>query len=139
MALGRRITRLMKAHWGELVERVEQIIREETAEAAAAQELQDALDPTRPLPTHPTPTPTASDTAISRAYRVLGLPEGTELAQVRRTYRELIARSAPNRFPEGSPERAKAAQIQQRIEEAYQTLLLHLDPTAQRFRNLQTD
>lgn len=139
MALGRRITRLMKAHWGELVERVEQIIREETAEAAAAQELQDALDPTRPLPTRSTPATPASDTAISRAYRVLGLPEGTELPQVRRTYRELIARSDPNRFPEGSPERAKAAQIQQRIEEAYQTLLLHLDPTAQRFRNLQTD
>ena len=139
MALGRRITRLMKAHWGELVERVEQIIREETAEAAAAQELQDALDPTRPLPTRPTPIPPASDTAISRAYRVLGLPEGAELPQVRRTYRELIARSDPSRFPEGSPERAKAAQIHQRIEQAYQTLLLHLDPTAQRFRNLQTD
>lgn len=139
MALGRRITRLMKAHWGELVERVEQIIREETAEAESAQELQDALDPTRPLPTRPTPTAPASDTAISRAYRVLGLPEGAEFAQVRRTYRELMARSDPSRFPEGSPERAKAAQIQQRIEEAYQTLLLHLDPTAQRFRNLQTD
>jgi hypothetical protein len=58
---------------------------------------------------------------------------------VRRAYRDLIARSDPTRFPDGSPERAKAEQIRQRIEQAYQTLLLHLDHTAQRFRNLQTD
>jgi curved DNA-binding protein CbpA len=70
---------------------------------------------------------------------VLGLPDGAELAQVRRAYRDLIARSDPTRFPDGSPERAKAEQIRQRIEQAYQTLLLHLDHTAQRFRNLQTD
>ena len=145
MALGRRITRLMKAHWGELVERVEQVIREETAESAAAEELQDALDPTRRFETPDAPTGSArsatqaSETAVSRAYRVLGLPDGAELAQVRRAYRDLIARSDPTRFPEGSPERAKAEQIRQRIELAYQTLLLHLDHTAQRFRNLQTD
>ncbi|MCL6536384.1 MAG: J domain-containing protein [Armatimonadetes bacterium] len=144
MALGRRITRLMKAHWGELVERVEQVIREETAESAAAQELQDALDPTRRFETPDAPAGSAraaqtGETAISRAYRVLGLPDGAGLAEVRRAYRDLIARSDPTRFPDGSPERAKAEQIRQRIEQAYQTLLLHLDHTAQRFRNLQTD
>ncbi len=139
MALGRRITRLMKAHWGELVERVEQVIREETAESAAAQELQDALDPTRAPSAPSTPQPSAQETALSRAYRVLGLPDGAELAEVRRAYRELMARSDPSRFPDGSPERARAEQIRQRIEQAYQTLLLHLDHTAQRFRNLQTD
>jgi hypothetical protein len=48
MALGRRITRLMKAHWGELVERVEQVIREESAESAAAQELQEGVRPDAP-------------------------------------------------------------------------------------------
>jgi DnaJ-domain-containing protein 1 len=139
MALGRRITRLMKAHWGELVERVEQVIREESAESAAAQELQEALDPTRPLAARPAPPAAAQESVVSRAYRVLGLPDGAALAEVRRAYRELIARSDPNRFPENSPERAKAEQIRQRIEQAYQTLLLHLDHTAQRFRNLQTD
>ena len=145
MALGRRITRLMKAHWGELVECVEQVIREETAESAAAQELQDALDPTRRFPTPDVPAGSARDaaqageTAIRRAYRVLGLPDGAALAEVRRAYRDLIARSDPTRFPDGSLERAKAEQIRQRIEQAYQTLLLHLDHTAQRFRNLQTD
>jgi DnaJ-domain-containing protein 1 len=129
----------MKAHWGELVERVEQVIREEAAESAAAQELQDALDPTQPLPARPAPPANAQESAVSRAYRVLGLPDGADLATVRHVYRALIARSDPNRFPEHSPERAKAEQIRQRIEQAYQTLLLHLDPVAQRFRNLQTD
>ncbi|MEJ5385030.1 MAG: J domain-containing protein [Fimbriimonadales bacterium] len=137
--MGRRITRLMKAHWGELVERVEQVIREETAESTAAQELQDALDPTRAPSAPAAPKPSAQETALSRAYRVLGLPDGAELAEVRRAYRELMARSDPSRFPEGSPERARAEHIRQRIEQAYQTLLLHLDHTAQRFRNLQTD
>ncbi len=47
--------------------------------------------------------------------------------------------AATEPLPENSPERAKAEQIRQRIEQAYQTLLLHLDHTAQRFRNLQTD
>lgn len=146
MALGRRITRLAKAHWNDLLERVETIIREEEAEAAARQtaadELNRAMQPQFDLNAPATPAAPAKSvqkTELQRAYRVLGLSEDADLAAVRRVYRELIARSDPNRFPEGSPEREKAAQIQQRIEQAYQTLLLHLDHSAQRFRNLSVD
>lgn len=146
MALGRRITRLAKAHWNDLLERVETIIREEEAEAAARQtaadELNRAMQPQFDLnaPAAPAaPAKSVQQTELQRAYRVLGLSENADLAAVRRAYRELIARSDPNRFPEGSPEREKAAQIQQRIEQAYQTLLLHLDHSAQRFRNLSVD
>ncbi|OYT74038.1 MAG: hypothetical protein CFK49_00135 [Armatimonadetes bacterium JP3_11] len=144
MALGKRLSRLAKAHWNELLERVESILREEAAETAArqaaAEELQSAMQPQFGVnaPTPPAATPKA-ETELRRAYRVLGLPEGSDLAAVRRAYRELIGRSDPNRFPEGSPEREKAAQIQQRIEQAYQTLLLHLDHSAQRFRNLSVE
>ncbi|RMH10261.1 MAG: J domain-containing protein [Armatimonadetes bacterium] len=144
MALGKRLSRLAKAHWNELLERVESILREEAAETAArqaaAEELQSAMQPRFGVnaPTPPAATPKA-ETELRRAYRVLGLPEGSDLAAVRRAYRELIGRSDPNRFPEGSPEREKAAQIQQRIEQAYQTLLLHLDHSAQRFRNLSVE
>ncbi len=148
MALGRRITRLMKAHWNELLERVDAIIREEEAESAARgaahQELEDALQPPRletphTAPTQSAPSPSASETEQERALRVLGLPPDADLAAVRRAYRELMARSDPTRFPENTPERAKAEQIRQRIEQAYQTLLLHLDHSAQRFRNLSVD
>lgn len=146
MALGKRISRLAKAHWNELLERVESVLREEESETAArhaaAEELQRAMQPSFEghVPTQPAATPqSASETELQRAYRVLGLPEGSDLAAVRRAYRELIRRSDPHRFPEGSPEREKAAQIQQRIEQAYQTLLLHLDHSAQRFRNLSVE
>lgn len=146
MALGKRLSRLAKAHWNELLERVETILREEEAETAArqaaAEELQSAMQPQfevhPPIPPAATPE-AATETEVQRAYRVLGLPEGSDLVAVRRAYRELIGRSDPNRFPEGSPEREKATQIQQRIERAYQTLLLHLDHSAQRFRNLSVE
>jgi len=147
MALGRRITRLMKARLNDLWERVETVIREEEAESAARQsahqELSDALQPPHIEPSDlvaPMPsTPPAQPTEIERALRVLGLPSDADLAAVRRAYRELIARSDPARFPENTPERAKAEQIRQRVEQAYQTLLLNLDHTAQRFRGLSVD
>lgn len=147
MALGKRITRLAKAHWNDLLERVETIIREEQAEAAARQtaseELSRAMQPQfevdAPAAPSTKPAQPAQQTELQRAYRVLGLSEDADLAAVRRAYRELIGRSDPNRFPEGSLEREKAAQIQQRIEQAYQTLLLHLDHSAQRFRNLSVE
>lgn len=143
MALSRRITRLMRAHLSELWERVERLMREETAEAtardAASQELADALTRPQPAPAPVTSSPIPVPSELSRAYRMLGLPENADLAAVRRAYRELAHRSDPNRFPEGSPEREKATQIRQRIEQAYQTILLHLDHSAQRFRNLSVE
>ncbi len=137
----------MKAHWNELLERVETVIREEEAELAARQiahqELEDALSPSlggTPSPASASvPSHSTHATERERALRVLGLPQDADLAAVRRVYRELIARSDPSRFPENTPERAKAEQIRQRIEQAYQTLLLHLDHSAQRFRNLSVD
>jgi curved DNA-binding protein CbpA len=74
---------------------------------------------------------------LQRAYRVLGLPPDADLPTVRRTYRELAAKSNPSRFPEGSPERAKAEQIHAQIEHAYRLLLRHLDPSADRFHDLE--
>ncbi|MCX7993987.1 MAG: J domain-containing protein, partial [Fimbriimonadales bacterium] len=141
-------TRLMKAHLNDIWERVETIIREEEAESAARQtahqELHDAMASSRvdevPAATSPgKASGTTRATELERAYRVLGVSADADLAAVRRAYRELIARSDPSRFPENTPEREKAEQIRQRIEQAYQTLLLHLDHSAQRFRNLTVD
>ncbi|MDM7461912.1 MAG: J domain-containing protein [bacterium] len=137
MRLGKRLTRLARAHWNELLERVEGVLREEEA---AAHELSRALElPDAPTTPTPAAAPAPPPTELQRAYRVLGLPENADLAAVRRAYRELMTRSDPNRFPEGAPEREQARRIQQRIEQAYQTLLLHLDYSAQRFRNLTVE
>lgn len=142
MALGKRITRLMRAFIEEQWERLESLVREEEAEAharaEAMRELEDDLRgrgasaPTR----HSTPSAEPTD-PVRRAYKVLGLHENADLATVRHTYRTLASKSDPHRFPEGSPERTKAELIHAQIEEAYRTLLRHLDPSADRFHDLE--
>ncbi|MER3401819.1 MAG: hypothetical protein C4336_03390 [Armatimonadota bacterium] len=137
MSMGKRVTRLMKAYLSHHWERISAIIHEEEQEARARQEALNEL--TKP-PSSPPPADVASkpetDTELRRAYQTLGLEVGASLSVVRRQYRTLSQRVNPERFPEGSPERERAEQIQARIERAYQTLLAHLDPSSARFRNL---
>jgi DnaJ-domain-containing protein 1 len=148
MALGKRISRLMRAFIEEQWQRLESLTQEEEAEARARQEAIRELErdlrqpPATPLPPSGAAAALrepqkASADPLPRAYRVLGLPPGADLPTVRRTYRELAAKSDPNRFPEGSPERAKAEQIHAQIEQAYRLLLRHLDPSADRFHDLE--
>ncbi|GBC92112.1 Chaperone protein DnaJ [bacterium HR15] len=146
MALGKRITRLMRAFIEEHWERLESLMREEEAEAHARAEAIRELerDPGAPSVSAPPATslrPSASPPEpvdpVRRAYRVLGLPENADLPTIRRTYRQLAAKSEPSRFPEGTPERAKAEQIHAQIEQAYRVLLRHLDPSADRFYDLE--
>jgi DnaJ-domain-containing protein 1 len=148
MALGKRISRLMRAFIEEQWQRLESLTQEAEAEAWARQEALQELErdlsqrqtALRPAP-ETTPPPQAAKKAsldpLQRAYRVLGLPPDADLPTVRRTYRELAAKSNPSRFPEGSPERAKAEQIHAQIEHAYRLLLRHLDPSADRFHDLE--
>lgn len=146
MALGKRITRLMRAFIEEHWERLEALMREEEAEARARAEAireleQDASQPGAPVSSaarpHPSVRPAESVDPVRRACKVLGLPENADLPTIRRTYRELAAKSDPSRFPEGTPERAKAEQIHAQIEQAYRVLLRYLDPSADRFHDLE--
>jgi len=137
MSLGKRISRLAKAYINHHWERIESIISEQEARASAEQEIQERLPTSEPVSA---PAPAAqTESELSRAYRVLGLSDGADLASVRQAYRELSRRSDPNRFPEGSPERERAQQIHDHVERAYQTLLKHLDRSSDRFRNLMTE
>ncbi|CUU08021.1 DnaJ domain-containing protein [Armatimonadetes bacterium GBS] len=142
MSVGKRVTRLMKAYLNHHWERIEAIIREQEQEAQARAEALQELE--RPATSESAPPsssakPAAAESEISRAYRTLGLEEGADLSRVRRAYQELSRRAHPERFPEGSPERARAEQIHTQIEWAYRTLLAHLDQSAARFRNLDLD
>ncbi|MCS7066161.1 MAG: J domain-containing protein [Fimbriimonadales bacterium] len=146
MALGKRITRLMRTFIEEQWQRLETLVREEEAESRARAEAMHELEhdlsrsrPSSPLTSAPSTTPRQAQPIdpVQHAYRVLGLPENADLATVRRTYRQLSTKSEPSRFPEGSPERAKAEQIHTQIEQAYRVLLRHLDPSADRFRDLE--
>ncbi len=150
MAIGKRVTRLMKAYLNHHWERIRALIEEEATEAEARARALQELERSQSLSgaesaLYSTPAsrePTAgepSSAELARAYRTLGLPEGSDLATVRRAYRELSSRANPERFPEGSEERAKAEQIRSHIERAYQLLLRQLDPSGHRFRQLDIE
>lgn len=155
MSLSRRVTRIARGYLDQITDRLEEIEREMDrqgkARTDAQSELQDALDPANPRRRPPSastpPSPTASTTpespsvqqewSLSQCYKVLGLPEGTDFALVRRTYNDLMKKCDPARFPEDSEERKKAAELRTQIDRAYKILLKHFDPSAERFGELR--
>ena len=59
---------------------------------------------------------------IQTAYRVIGVPVGSDMATVDAAVAKLRERAAPERFAEGSQERDDAARIQGRVDNAYAVL-----------------
>ncbi|MGC8668693.1 MAG: hypothetical protein ACP5VE_11320 [Chthonomonadales bacterium] len=83
------------------------------------------------------PRPPQVQNPLAIHYRILGVPEGSDLDAVEAAYKRLIARCDPQRFPQGSDERATAEQIRKRVEHSYDALKDVLDPTAGRFDKLE--
>lgn len=79
--------------------------------------------------------PTSS--AIASDYAVLGLRPDAELSAVEATWRELARRADPKRFPPGSEEEKKAAELLGRINESYARIREHVNPTEARFGRLE--
>jgi len=71
------------------------------------------------------------------AYRILGLPQGSDFTTVNDAVTKYRDRIAVTRFAEGSPERAEAQKILDRVEHAYTILRAKLDPTDGRFDKLE--
>lgn len=92
--------------------------RQETPAARTA----DAAPPTDPVQT---------------AYKIVGIPAGSDYTTVQQAVTKLRERCAPARFPDNSEEQATAQVILQRVEEAFQVLTNALDPTASRFDRLE--
>ena len=59
---------------------------------------------------------------LTTAYKIIGVPAGSDFPTVRSAVDQLRARCAPARFPDGSSEQAEAKVILQRVEEAFQVL-----------------
>lgn len=94
-----------------------------------------------PLPTtssQPAATPNPEQTE-ARARSVLGVSADADYAEIRKAYESLFERSDPNRFSEGSMERAQATQIHAKVERAFRLLSKSADATEQRFRSLEID
>jgi hypothetical protein len=70
---------------------------------------------------------------------VLGVSVGTPFNETREAFLRLEKRSDPENFPENSPERARASEIQKEIRWAYGVLTENVDPTEKRFGSLEID
>ncbi len=103
--------------------------------ARQAADMRHGLPPDRPAPVSTPAAPTIDP--LVTAYKILGLPPGSDFLTVQATANKLRERCAVSRFVDGSQEQAEARVILQKIEEAYQLLQNALDPGAGRFDKLE--
>jgi hypothetical protein len=73
------------------------------------------------------------------AFQTLGIPPVEDLSKVQATYQQLAGRADSRRFPDGSMEQQAAAQILERINNAYDKIRRKLDPTENRFGKLELE
>ncbi len=83
------------------------------------------------------PPSEASTDPVQTAFKILGVPPGSDWLTVQQAANKLRQRCAPSRFPNGSQEQVETQNILQRVEEAYQVLQNALDPNAGRFDKLE--
>ena len=81
--------------------------------------------------------PAAETDVTTTAYRIIGVPEGSPFPVVEKAVLKLRERCAPERFPEGSEERAEATQILKRIDDAFRLLKASLGVPESRFDKLE--
>lgn len=74
---------------------------------------------------------------VATAYRMIGVAEGSPYPVVEKAVAKLRERCAPERFPESSPERAEAAQILRRVDDAFRILKNALGVPESRFDRLE--
>ncbi len=154
MSIPERFYRIARGKLGDLKDWIDRVDTEYAADPSsrAAQELDEAITnpvvspPSRPAnpatTTHITPgsiNTQAVPDPLGYHYKIFGLEPGADFADVETSYRKLIARADPSRFPLGSDDAAKAADIRSRIETSFRALRDELDPTARRFDRLEFD
>jgi len=84
-------------------------------------------------------TPSAPIDPKAHAARILGVSVDATFEDVRKSYDKLNKRASAENFPAGSAERKQAAEIQKRIQWAFQTLTDGVDSTEKRFRSLEIE
>lgn len=102
---------------------------------------QRPIAPSSPANANPTASATPAAEAVTAeeasAYRIMGVPVGSDLSTVQAAYEKLAARCDPRRFPDGSQEQTDATRILEKVNAAMDTLRKRLDPTNNRFGKLE--
>jgi len=81
--------------------------------------------------------PIAPTDPVQTAYKIIGVPNGTDYLTVQTAVNKLRDRCNPSRFPNASREQTEARQILQRVEDAFRVLQSVLDPGSGRFDKLE--
>lgn len=106
--------------------------------ARQASASRNELSPERAFPaSSPSSASPAQTDPLQTAYKILGIPPGSDFLTVQTAANKLRERCAPTRFPDGTQEQTEARLILQKVEEAYQVLQNALDPSAGRFDKLE--
>jgi DnaJ-domain-containing protein 1 len=127
MGLLRRIAVVFKSFIVDTADKIDRVAEEELMTAPAT-------DPTgsvspQPMRVHPS--------QLNADYQLLGLQPGADLAAVEAAWRRLAGRADPKRFPAGSDEEKRAAEILKSLNEAYSRLREAMNPTEGRFGQLE--
>lgn len=145
MGILRRLSLVMKSYIDATGDRMERIAAEEEMKLArtrreATQELRGPIEERTPNTTPDRRTTAYMPSHLARLapdYRRLGLEPGADLPAVEAAWRGLASRADPKRFPSGSDEERRAAEILGSLNEAYARLREALNPTEGRFGQLE--
>jgi len=133
VSVGKRAYDLMRGYVNREWERIKDVDRQ-----YAESELDEPIVRRAPLPAD-SQGPVPSIEPRERARQLLGVAQNASFQDIRKAFERLNKRSEPANFPVGSSEAAQAAEIQKRVNWAYQMLTENVDVTEKRFGSLEID
>lgn len=132
MSLGGRAYNILRGYVGREWDRIQGVEAD-----VAEQELLEYLPPTAPATQSNNVTQQVAEDRDEHARKILGVTQDSSFSDIRKAFDRLNGRSDPDKFPIGSPEAKQAAEIQRRVQWAYQFLTRDVDPTEKRFGSLE--
>lgn len=137
MSILKRLSIVIKGYISATGDRLDQIAAEEELREASAKRTTNPGSVTAAPSAPPHFRPHTIPERLLGDYRLLGLRPEATLDEVEATWRNLALRADPKRFPSGSTEEHKAAEILRSLNEAYARIREHLHPTEGRFGQLE--
>jgi DnaJ-class molecular chaperone len=138
MGTAKRAYNILRGYVGQEYDRLSGVERI-SAEEELGIDVKRTFEATRGYTHTQSATSSGSPDPKSHAAKILGVETEATYNDVKKAYDRLNKRSDPSNFPAGSDESKKAAEIQRRVQWAYQVLSADVDSTEKRFRNLELE